>query len=65
MRNSEKTAPKVPPNLLISCMGLKAVKEARCCNENDPIGIAVVDLAISEKIQPSNSTASYRLQREV
>ena len=34
----------------MSCMGLKAVKEARCRNENDPIKIAVVDLSISEKV---------------
>ena len=50
MRNFEKTAPKVPPNLLMLCMGLKAMKEARYRNENDTIGIAVVDLSISEKI---------------
>ena len=49
MQNSEKTAPKVPPNLLMFCMGLKAMKEARYCIKNDTIGIAVVDLSISEK----------------
>ena len=50
MRNSEKTAPKVPPNLLMFGTGLKAMKEARYRNDNDTIGIAVVDLFISEKI---------------
>ena len=50
IRNSEKTAPKVPPNLLMLCTGLKVMKEARYRNESDTIGIAVVDLSTLEKI---------------
>ena len=49
MRNSEKTAPKVPPNLLMLCTGLKVMKKARYRNEIYTIRIAVVDLSISEK----------------
>ena len=65
MRNSEKIAPKVPPNLLMSCMGLKAVNEARCRNENDTIRIAVSICPSQKTTQASSSTASYCLQREV
>ena len=45
-----KTASKDPPNLLMFCTGLKAMKEAIYRNDNDAIGIVVVDLPISETV---------------
>ena len=37
IQNSDKAAPKVPPNLLMLCSGLIVMKEARYRNESDTI----------------------------
>ena len=65
LQNSEKTTPKDPPNLLMFCMGLRAMKEARYRNKNYTMGITVVNLSIPKKFQTSSSTASYRLQQRI